>query len=1134
MSESLDRFVRDVFSDDSAEMPTQVIAPSGNHSGADLGALPGHAVEGFIARGGMGAVYRARQVALEREVAVKVMTGAADSPEMAARFRQEALVLGRLEHPNIVPIHELGTDEEGQLYYTMKLVKGRTLQHLLNDLRQEDKEMLRQYSLAALLTIFRKVCDALAFAHAQGVLHRDLKPDNVMVGEFGEVLVMDWGLAKLLRHQDERAIPMDEASAEGATPWTHGATLNGAVMGTPQYMSPEQAMGWVDELDERSDLFSLGGILYAILTLRPPVEGSTLEEVLEKVRTASIRPPTSFGTVTASKGAKATKAQVLEAAKITPLPHLPAGRMPAALSAVAMKALRLEKAERYASVAELSADIEKYQGGFATSAEQAGAMRQLKLLMLRHKAVTVSLAAMLLLSVGFVLKVMASEREAKHQAAIAEANERRAEENEKRALTQQEETRRALMKSQIAVAEAAFRSGDRQMMVQALDSVPDDLRDQVWQYLSAKRNGSLGTLHLGGVAAVARVPGQLDWFALARTGGELQIWNVRTEKKVWQVAIGFQGLMVLSLTHDGALIAVTAKGAKEIQLRSTADGSLVRKLPSPSGTIERLVFSPDAKLLAVGGPLGHTHSIMMMNTSDGTVNWQQQHGQAGMDFSVDGSHLFVSSNGQLRALRLFEATSGKLVKSVDLNGYSQGLSSDGKLLAVGLHNGEVAVFDAVTGNEVRRAKLFDGVVHALAWSAGDHLLIEGREGGMSMTSKSRRLLRLYDAKTFALRGTFFGLSEGLERRGWAYQPESGWLITEESNPQRWQIAADGETFRFVQSSEQGWSVTFPTDSLLLYRRRFSLGLCDLTLPHEPRLLPYTTPQADVIGASHWRSGLTAIGKGIDSAPFGVRIHSSDPTMPIKREIPLPHPLLGLDFDLPGDRLLAVLRSPPSLVLEVSSGEVLVTLPEAFQRGAFAGVAGHVVAIVDAHNEEGETMDAVALFDGKTGEPLRREAQQYRINALAVSADRRLIAIAGEEQVLQVLDADTLEERYRFRAHDDDIRALAFHPQLPVLASASNDGTLKLWDYQEAKLRQTFYGLVGAPVALAFSPNGRMLPPAEGPGTGEACLQARCGRLARPARRSKRRRHLFRERRLATGGRGAHQPQSRLCYGTATA
>jgi hypothetical protein len=115
------------------------------------------------------------------------------------------------------------------------------------------------------------------------------------------------------------------------------------------------------------------------------------------------------------------------------------------------------------------------------------------------------------------------------------------------------------MKSQIAVAEAAFRSGDRQMMVQALDSVPDDLRDQVWQYLSAKRNGSLGTLHLGGVAAVTGAPGQRDWFALARTGGELQIWNVRTEKKVWQVAIGFQGLMVLSLTRDGTLIAVTAK-----------------------------------------------------------------------------------------------------------------------------------------------------------------------------------------------------------------------------------------------------------------------------------------------------------------------------------------------------------------------------------------------------------------------------------------------------------------------------------------------------------------------------------------------------------------------------------------------
>lgn len=145
MSESLENFVRDAFKElhgDNAA--TMIVAKP--HASDSLGELPGHRVEDFIARGGMGAVYRAKQMVLEREVAVKVMTRDASSSEMVARFRREALVLGKLEHPNIVPIHELGTDDDGHLYYTMKLVKGRTLQHVITDLRNKDAETLKQHT----------------------------------------------------------------------------------------------------------------------------------------------------------------------------------------------------------------------------------------------------------------------------------------------------------------------------------------------------------------------------------------------------------------------------------------------------------------------------------------------------------------------------------------------------------------------------------------------------------------------------------------------------------------------------------------------------------------------------------------------------------------------------------------------------------------------------------------------------------------------------------------------------------------------------------------------------------------------------------------------------------------------------
>ena len=376
-----------------------------------------------IAQGGMGAILEASDCKLGRTIAVKVMLAeAGGSEEQKQRFIQEAAVLGRLEHPNIVPIHDLGLDSEGQLFYTMKLVKGRTLQHILDALRHEHPEDLQHYTLDRLLTIFRKVCDALAFAHSKGIIHRDLKPENIMVGEFGEVLVMDWGIAKILGQSDHETLRKGDAAAVPVSLSPHlpvslsspspTATMDGSVMGTPNYMSPEQAMGRINEMDARSDIFSLGGILYCILTLYPPVEGKDVFEVLEKVTRANITPPTTFGTTGNHK--PGTKCTVREAQKIKPLPHIPGGRVPPALSSVAMKALTLDKARRYQDIAAFSADIEAYQGGFATSAENAGAWKQFTLLIKRHKAASIGVAAVLLVGGLLGTKALVEGQRAEH------------------------------------------------------------------------------------------------------------------------------------------------------------------------------------------------------------------------------------------------------------------------------------------------------------------------------------------------------------------------------------------------------------------------------------------------------------------------------------------------------------------------------------------------------------------------------------------------------------------------------------------------------------------------------------------------------------------------------------------------
>jgi serine/threonine protein kinase len=210
----------------------------------------------FIARGGMGVVYAAEDEKLSRRVALKVLDTPDADGELTTRLMREARILAQLEHPGIVPVHDVGVLPGGRVFYSMKFVEGFRL----------DRYIVQLDSLPQRLRLFLRVCDAVAFAHARGVLHRDLKPANIMVGSFGEVLVMDWGLAKILREhslsRDETLLPLgQEANSESDSTPSSVITGYGTVMGTPGYMSPEQARGETETIDVRSDVFSLGALL---------------------------------------------------------------------------------------------------------------------------------------------------------------------------------------------------------------------------------------------------------------------------------------------------------------------------------------------------------------------------------------------------------------------------------------------------------------------------------------------------------------------------------------------------------------------------------------------------------------------------------------------------------------------------------------------------------------------------------------------------------------------------------------------------------------------------------------------------------------------------------------------------------
>ena len=245
---------------------------------------------GEIARGGMGVVLKGRDVDLGRDLAVKVLLEKhRDHPEMVRRFVEEAQIGGQLQHPGIVPVYELGQFPDQRLYIAMKLVGGRTLAALLVSRKDPAEDRSR------FLSTFEQVCQTMAYAHSRGVIHRDLKPSNVMVGNFGEVQVMDWGLAKVLGQggvadeaRPRQADDDDEAIRTLRTGSSAGESRAGSIMGTPAYMAPEQARGSIDAVDERADVFGLGSILCEILTGQPAYSGRSGVELYRKAQHADL------------------------------------------------------------------------------------------------------------------------------------------------------------------------------------------------------------------------------------------------------------------------------------------------------------------------------------------------------------------------------------------------------------------------------------------------------------------------------------------------------------------------------------------------------------------------------------------------------------------------------------------------------------------------------------------------------------------------------------------------------------------------------------------------------------------------------------------------------------------------------
>jgi WD40 repeat protein/serine/threonine protein kinase len=651
-------------------------------------------IKNEVGRGAMGAVLRVYDADLRRQLAVKVMlafesangsrTASQESSAARryARFLEEAQITGQLDHPGIVPVHEIGLDGEGRLYFTMKLVRGRELREVYELVRKGEDG----WNLTRALNVLLRVGEAMAFAHEKGVIHRDLKPDNVMVGRFGEVYVMDWGLAKVLGSTDTRDVRVRRADASHSLVRTERrdraqeadsplATMDGDIVGTPCYMPPEQARGRLEDIGPHSDVYSVGAMLYELLGGHMPYCGKGDRPTPQAVLGALIQgPPKSVRTLVKS--------------------------LPDELVAICEKAMAREIPDRYPSMAGLTEDLRAYLEGRVVSAYETGALAEFKKWIARNVAFALTVGAALVLGFGGLYGMLALAQrknaelsdqkgvleqqkvelskkndELKEQTEAVEsantkllaANEL-ARRNEELAKTKEDFAKRMSYAASIGAADARLKIHDvAAARAQLLNKYNEDLRAWEWVHLLARCETSV------------RILSRFDEF----------VGEARMATHIASDAAG----RVLAVCGQDSLSRQSATGV--VRVLEVERRNELLEIPLTWGALEALAVSPDGQRIAL---VTADHVVRLFETSSAEpyAQWQGQKSasyRATLAFTPDGRELVVSLSE--RGLQFLASADAQPTREIrERLGVVTALtcSRDGERLAVGVDEGQLHLF----------------------------------------------------------------------------------------------------------------------------------------------------------------------------------------------------------------------------------------------------------------------------------------------------------------------------------------------------------------------------------------------------------------------------------------------------------
>lgn len=641
------------------------------------------------ARGGMGRVLLVNDAHLNRDVALKellpgVYGDAAATPTpmrtsagLVSRFLQEARITGQLEHPSIVPVYELGQRDDGSIYYTMKLVRGRTLGKAIAQAGTLEERI-------KLLPHFVDLCQAIAYAHSRRVIHRDLKPANVMVGEFGETVVLDWGLAKIREREDAHASGIEETIRVLRLGDRDAVeTAYGQALGTPSYMPPEQARGLLDSVDEHSDIYSLGAILYELITGSAPYTGKSAHDVLCKVLEDHPDP---------------IKKRVPNA--------------PPELIAICERAMQRDPSKRYASAKEIAEEIGRFQSGALVSAHRYSVADRVARFVHRHKAIVATATAAILLLLAATAFYFVDITRRNRELIMSRDNEvrarSRAEEEEAKAKQTVEELEHARYIQNIRLAQSNLAIKDFDAANRYLEMTPPERRNWEWGHFhrALHEEGSIFGEKDPDLKRVSFYPDRSKVMTLSSTK-PARVWDIASGNLLFSCDDNTRGLDSVVFSADGKRFVATH--TKSLEIFDGISGLHIRSIPMAKSENELTSRDTGGSSYSAGLSPDGQRVLSVYNDKQADV-WDTQTGAhlfalgghtseiSGFAFSLDGRYIATASYDL--SVRIWDAQKGTLICAMPnaCLGYTEiFFSADSQM---------IAVLTQYTGNPDYKPKLF--------------------------------------------------------------------------------------------------------------------------------------------------------------------------------------------------------------------------------------------------------------------------------------------------------------------------------------------------------------------------------------------------------------------------------------------